>query len=156
MLNTSSFYSCIERILLGEVLIPVLKLVTPCDLPSKLLVSIHYIVFSIYVFTYRVEGSGKYVIVFYNNIFILSQFCCLLFRNLNEKSRLNCNSHAEVKPFCTAYQKIVLIPRPDYASRYCKWLADMLLQTSRCDGVCCSKKDQYFDTFIFFSFCQDS
>jgi len=28
---------------------------------------------------------------------------------------------AEVKPFCTAYQKIVLIPRPDYASRFLLW-----------------------------------
>lgn len=28
---------------------------------------------------------------------------------------------AEVKPLCAAYQKILLIPRPDYASRYCLW-----------------------------------
>ena len=28
---------------------------------------------------------------------------------------------AEVKPLCHAYQKVVLIPRPDYASRYCLW-----------------------------------
>jgi len=27
---------------------------------------------------------------------------------------------AEPKPFCSLYQKIVLIPRPDYASRHCK------------------------------------
>lgn len=30
-------------------------------------------------------------------------------------------SNAEVKPLCSAYQKIILLPRPDYASRYCKY-----------------------------------
>merc|ERR1719494_802865 len=28
---------------------------------------------------------------------------------------------AELKPFCQAYQKVLLIPRPDYASRYMLW-----------------------------------
>ncbi|XP_068822107.1 dynein regulatory complex protein 11 [Capricornis sumatraensis] len=28
---------------------------------------------------------------------------------------------AELQPFCKAYQKIILIPRPDYASRYVLW-----------------------------------
>ena len=26
----------------------------------------------------------------------------------------------EMKPMCQAYQKVILIPRPDYASRHCK------------------------------------
>jgi len=28
---------------------------------------------------------------------------------------------AEVKPFCTTYQKLLLLPRPDYASRFLLW-----------------------------------
>ncbi|XP_070224644.1 dynein regulatory complex protein 11 isoform X3 [Bos mutus] len=28
---------------------------------------------------------------------------------------------AELQPFCKAYQKIILVPRPDYASRYVLW-----------------------------------
>ena len=28
---------------------------------------------------------------------------------------------AELQPFCKAYQKIILVPRPDYASRYGKY-----------------------------------
>ncbi|XP_066201272.1 dynein regulatory complex protein 11 isoform X1 [Saccopteryx leptura] len=28
---------------------------------------------------------------------------------------------AELKPFCRVYQKIILVPRPDYASRYVLW-----------------------------------
>lgn len=27
----------------------------------------------------------------------------------------------EMKPMCQAYQKIILIPRPDYASRHCEF-----------------------------------
>lgn len=29
---------------------------------------------------------------------------------------------AKIKPFCKVYQKIILIPRPDYASRFGKYL----------------------------------
>lgn len=28
---------------------------------------------------------------------------------------------AELQPFCRVYQKIILVPRPDYASRYGKY-----------------------------------
>ena len=31
------------------------------------------------------------------------------------------NQDAEIKPFCGLYQKILLLPRPDYASRFCKY-----------------------------------
>jgi len=29
--------------------------------------------------------------------------------------------NAEIKPFCTSFQKLLLIPRPDYASRFLLW-----------------------------------
>jgi len=31
----------------------------------------------------------------------------------------------EVKPLTNAYQKIVLVPRPDYASRHRKWYVSL-------------------------------
>lgn len=37
-----------------------------------------------------------------------------------------CPFDCEMKGLAGAYQKIVLIPRPDYASRNCKYWADLL------------------------------
>ena len=31
-----------------------------------------------------------------------------------------CPFDGEMKPLCGLYQRIILIPRPDYASRHCK------------------------------------
>ena len=44
---------------------------------------------------------------------------------------------AELQPFCKAYQKIILVPRPDYASRYGKYpLAPSRVQPVRLDHPC--------------------
>lgn len=32
-----------------------------------------------------------------------------------------CPFDGEMKPLCSLYQRIILIPRPDYASRHCKF-----------------------------------